>query len=47
MPFAAAKVLSPAMISQRRLMRYTLSTFDFCKVNELWGSTGVTKRSEL
>lgn len=35
MLFAVAEVLSPAMISLRRLMRYTLSASNFCKVSEL------------
>ena len=47
MLFAVAEVLSPAMISLRSLMRYTLSASDFCKVSELGSSTGVTERSEL
>lgn len=47
MLFAVAEVLSPTVISLRRLMRYTLSTSDFCRVSELWSSTGVTERSEL
>lgn len=47
MLFAIAEVLSPAMIRRRRLMRYTLSASVFCKVNELWSSTGVKERSRL
>lgn len=47
MLFAVAEVLSPAMISLRRLIRYTLSTSDFCKFSVLWSSIGVTERSEL